>query len=109
MSDALLTVGAMVASLVVCLLFETVAKYRVTLAALQGEPTGRIKPAGRHIAVLAIAAFLGFRLGHHKTPYWSDVLFCVAIVVWWTLLSWDIGKEVSRQRMAKQRAGNGVA
>ena len=103
--EMLATIGVAVAWFLGCLLFESAAKYRIMLAAIRYEPTGRIRPSVRHIALLIVAAFLAFRSRHLQTPTWAVTVFAVAVVVWLAMLLWDVGREMSRQRIELEKRG----
>ena len=108
MTQVLITLVTVSGIFIGCILFEMGARYRIMLAGLYPEPNFRITPSPRHVAVLVIAVFLALNLGHHRTPYWSAVVFGIAFVVWLALFGWDVGREMARQRKNKE-SGAGVS
>jgi len=107
--DALITSSLTVAIFLGLILFEMGAKYRILVANPYNEGSFRVAPSiPRYIAVLAIATFIALQVRHHQLPYWSAVGFGIAFVAWWAFLLWDVGKEMVRQRKARE-ARDGVS
>jgi hypothetical protein len=103
MKESLVTSVIAITLFLGLLLLEAGAKSRILGANPYNEPTFKVTPSlPRYIAVLGIAIFVALQIRHHRLPYWSAVCLGIAFVVWWTLLVWDVGKEMTSQRKLRE-------
>jgi hypothetical protein len=104
--EAILTIALVAVIFGAFILFEALAQAKLMnfyfLPKGEGyvEPTFRIHPSPRHLAILCASIYFGLRAKGYQPPSWGDVAVMCVLLIWLTLFFWAVGKEMARQRIA---------